>query len=160
MNNLVPGLFDHRYFYGKFAREYERLNREPSADNFLNFIVTANQLTDWIVYNKDGTINPVLSSEVKSDLTSSNENTDNAYLQIAADLANSFKHYKPTYPHRITKAVSWPPHSWFGTQGLNSSGAHVILKNDRCLMLKDVVDSVYWYWISKLGLPETRDLAH
>ncbi len=149
MTDLVAGAIEYKDLHGKLVREHERLNKEPTSDNFMNFILTANHLYDWVV--NDPSADPSLKSKIEADLKNSIIGSDLEFLQICRDIANASKHFRLTYPHQIIKRVNWPKQSWYGTLGLNSVEAYVELINDNGITLKKLVEQVFSYWNGTLG---------
>jgi hypothetical protein len=156
MTNLVPGFQNIDEYYGKFTRDYEKLKATPNADNFLNFILMANHLLDWI--SKSSEIDAKLRERVKKDWADAKMGTDYQSLRICKDIANAGKHVTHDLryaPLSITKEVCWPKQSWSGTLGLNSSEALVVLNDNTTIMLFKVVEDIMGYWTLQLG-PSTQ----
>jgi hypothetical protein len=145
MVDLVPGFLGFPQFYGKLAREFHKLKSEGNADNFLNFILTANHMKDWL--RRDLDMSPDLIARYDADFTANVQ-----CLRVCNELANAGKHPNGTFP--FLKAVSWPPQSWTGTQGINSAEAHVILQDDSMLMLAALTHEIMNYWSGLVGPPE------
>jgi hypothetical protein len=147
MRGLVPGFPSWQQIYGKMLRDSDKLSKTSDADNFMNFVLAANQLYDWI--EKDLDIDNATKVQIKKDLSN-----NVSHLGICRDIANATKHCALTYNFRRIKEVSWPAQSWSGSMGVNSAAAHVILEqNDEVVMLLDMVQQVRSYWLGLLGAP-------
>jgi hypothetical protein len=152
MTGLTPGFPGYEEYYGKLHRDFDHLNREPNSDNFMNFILTANHLLDWIKKNTE--IDPDLRRNVEEDWNKSTFGNEWECLRICKDLANASKHFDLTYGHRIIIRVSWPKQSWYGNSGIHSIEAYVEIsdgKDVRTVMFMDLVRKIMEYWQYRLG---------
>jgi len=78
--------------FKKLKHDYEELLKVQNSNNYLNFILVANHLKDWI--DKDDT----LSDEEKENASSLLEKSN---YKLFKDLANRSKHFKfdPKHPY-------------------------------------------------------------
>jgi hypothetical protein len=147
MRGLAPGFPSWQQIYGKMLRDFDKLSTTPDADNFMNFVLAANQLYDWI--KKDLDIDNATKVQIENDLGGNVH-----HLGTRRDIANATKHCALTYDSRRIKEVSWPAQSWTGSMGINSAAAYVILiQNDELVMFLSMVQAVKSYWTGLLGAP-------
>jgi hypothetical protein len=124
---LTPGLKTPGDMLAKLQREHARLKNEVTADDMINFVVTAYRIIEWIKKN------PGLSAAARDEVEQMYTNT---HIAVCRDVANESKHFKlrKDYQNRVTEKTSVTSGYGQGRYGKGPYGAGepsiVIVLND------------------------------
>jgi hypothetical protein len=87
-----PGIHSARDLFEKLNRELTRFERDVSADNFANLVITAYSICDWISND------PTVPASARASL---HVVRNTASLLVCRDLANGTKHFQLNYPNAV-----------------------------------------------------------
>jgi hypothetical protein len=139
------GLESASDLFAKLERDAKLLEDEVTSDRFLNFVVTAYHLCEWV--EKDNGVGEVAKGDVRDNIR------ETECIKICRDLANASKHFELNGRYRNQTIESADSNSGFGEGRYGKGGfgegeqeIRITLLNNREINALDLKNEVIRTW--------------